>query len=201
MLLIAQPKSSSTSLLYSLGEILKLNIKNGQSFSKDDKKCDGYEELQKYHGTTVKRNYKYLEKYILSKTLIYKEHILPIKEHLEIIEKINYPVVVLLRKPEETIESYKRVFSVLPELNNIDYDKLLKEVELFNQTYKKIKNKNYLIITFRETIFDFHNTIKKICKHWKLKVPDNLKKYELQKRNYTGHGIRKIMESNNDNNN
>lgn len=194
MLLIAQPKSASTSLMYSLSEILNITHKNGQSFTKDDKKCEGYEELQKYHGTTVKRNYKYMERYIKDKKIIYKEHILPIPEHLGIIEKINCPVVVLLREPEETIESYKRVFSVLPELKDINYERLLEEVKEFYNTYKNLKSDLYLIITFRDVVFNFNQTIEKIIKHYSLKVPKNLKKFELAKRNYTGHGIRKIME-------
>lgn len=194
MLLIAQPKSASTSLMHSLSEILDITHKNGQSIMKGETKCEGYEELQKYHGTTVKRNYKYMEKYIKDKKIIYKEHILPTSHHLEIINKINSPVVVLLREPEETIESYKRVFSVLPELKDINYNKLLDEVKEFYNVYKNINNDLYLIVTFRDIVFNFNQTIKKIIKHYGLNIPKNLKKFELAKRNYTGHGIRKIME-------
>jgi hypothetical protein len=194
MLLIAQPKSASTSLMWSISEILKITHKNGQSFTKNDKKCEGYEELQKYHGTTIERSFEYMEKYIVDKKVIYKEHILPIEKHLEIIEKINKPVVVLLRKPKETIESYKRVFSVLPELNNIDYDKLYEEVKLFYNTYEKIDSKLYLIVKFRDVVFDFYKTMEKIIKHYGFKIPNNLYDFELEKRNYTGHGLRKIME-------
>lgn len=194
MLLIAQPKSASTSLMWSISEIFNMTHKNGQSFLKSDKKCPGYEELQKYHGTTIQRSFDYMSRYILSKKIIYKEHILPIKKHLDIIEKINYPVVVLLRKPEETIESYERVFSVLPELKNINWDKLYKEVKEFYETYLNIENKLYLKITFRDVVFNFHEIIKKIGKHYGFKIPDNLDNFQLQKRNYTGHGIKKIKK-------
>ena len=193
MLLIAQPKSASTSLMWSISEIYKIPHKNGQSFTKNDKKCQGYEELQKYHGTTVQRNYEYLHKYITAKNIIYKEHILPIKQHVDIINKINQNVIVLLRKPEETIESYKRVFSVLPELGNIDWKKLYYEVNQFYETYYFLNNPLYLIIHFRDVVFKFHETMKKIGEHYQLEIPNDLNKYELQKRNYTGHGIRKIL--------
>ncbi len=140
-----------------------------------------------------------MNKYISDKKIIYKEHILPTYNHLRIISKINKPVIVLLRKPEETIESYKRVFSVLPELKDINWDKLYEEVKLFYDIYTKIKNKIYLKIHFREVVFDFYTTIEKIIKHYGFKVPKDLRGFSLQKRNYTGHGLRKIIKEDSQN--
>jgi hypothetical protein len=194
VLLIAQPKSASTSLMHSISQILKVAHKNGQSRGKADINCEGFEELQKYHSTTVRRSFKYLNNYISSNNIIYKEHILPIQHHLDCIEKIAKPIVVLLRKPEETIESYKRVFSVLPELKNIDYDKLYEEVKLFYDTYLNIESELYLKITFRDVVFNFNKTMMKIINHYKFKIPDNINNFKLEKRNYTGHGLRKIIE-------
>jgi hypothetical protein len=194
MLLIAQPKSGSTSLLYSIGKILKLRIKNGQNKLKDDIKCSRYFETQKYHGTTVKRNYDFLKKYIEDRTVIYKEHILPIKSHLDIIKKINKNVVVLIREPEEIIESYKRVFSVMFNLK-INYERLLDEMKEFYSVYSAFdSDKRFLIITYKDIVLNFTETIKKIIKHYNFKTPVNIHKYELEKRNYTGHGEKKLNE-------
>ena len=184
MLLIAQPKSASTSLMWSLSEILKVPHKNGQNRKSGDTDCEGYAQLQKYHGTMVRRSKEYLKKWIEA-DIIYKEHILPTDEHLEYIKNIGAPVVVLLREPVECIKSYRRVLSVLPD-KNIDYDEMRNELELFREKYLSLTDDdNYLIITYDEIVNDFTNAIKKIIVHYKKTVPDNVEKYILAKRNYT----------------
>jgi hypothetical protein len=181
--------------MYSLSKVLKVSHKNGQNRRFNDIKCEGYQELQKYHGTTVKRSYDYLKKYILDRNIIYKEHILPIKQHIVALRKINHNIVVLIRNPYETIESYRRVFSVLPEVN-VNFEKLYEEVKMFYNVYMALSQKenNILIVTFRDVVFKFHETMKKIIEHYGFKIPDNLESYSLDKRNFTGHGLRKIME-------
>lgn len=193
MLLIGQPKSASTSLMRSLAQILNITHKNGQNKGRNDKKCPGYVEIQKYHNTTVIRNYDYLKGYIEDRKIVYKEHILPIKKHLDFMNKINKNVVVLLRKPEETIESYKRVFTVLPNLD-IDFNKMLKEVQLFYDTYMSLSNKIYLKVTYRDIVLNFTKTMKKIISHYGFKIPENIDKYNLEKRNFTGHGLRRLND-------
>jgi hypothetical protein len=128
-----------------------------------------------------------LKKYIESKKVIYKEHILPTKKHLKIIESVNKPVVVLLRKPNETIASYKRIFSVINL--EVDFDTLLDEIKQFYTSYIN-KSGIYLVITWRDIVFDFHSTMKKILKHYGFKVEKyNINRYTLSRRNYTGDGI------------
>jgi hypothetical protein len=192
MLLIAQPKSASTSLMWTLAHILKIAHKNGQNRLNADKKCPGFEELQKYHGTTVKRNYAFLYNYICKPDVIYKEHILPIDKHIEFIKDIDKPVVVLLRDADQTIESYKRVFSVLPELK-IDYNKLKNNLEEFQFRYIMEAENNkplgkphlFKIITFKDITKNFTETIKSVIMHYGKEVPEDIEKYKLCKRNYT----------------
>jgi hypothetical protein len=57
MLLIGQPKSATTSLMWTLAHIMGIAHKNGHNKRKGDIKCSGFEQLQKYHGTTVQRSY------------------------------------------------------------------------------------------------------------------------------------------------
>jgi len=192
MLIIAQPKSASTSLLWTLATVLNVAIKNGQSKRRNDKKCPGYSQMQTYHGTTVQRSHAYLKKYILSRGSLYKEHILPINEHLDIMREINKPIVVLLRDPLETIESYKRVFSVLPELD-IDIETLEIEIKLFYNIYKNLGNP-FLIVTYRDVVLNTKETLEKIIKYYGLKVPD-LTGVKLDQRNYTGHGVKKLVNN------
>jgi hypothetical protein len=171
--------------------MLKIQKKNGQNHRPGEKKCKGFVELQKYHGTTVQRSYRFLEHFINSKKVIYKEHILPIKKHIQMIDKINKPVVVLLRTPEETIESYKRIFDVINL--DIDFDVLLKEVKQFYSAYINKKG-IYLVVTWRDLVFRFHETIEKILKHYGFPIEKKIiKSYTLSKRNYTGDGLKEVL--------
>jgi len=186
MLLIGQPKSASTSFMWSLAEAMGIAHKNGYSKRNGDQECEGFEQIQSYHGTTVKRSYLYLYKYICKSSILYKEHILPIQDHIDFINNINMPVVVLLRDPEKTIESYERVFSVLPEIK-INYGKLEREIIEFHDKYIKQsrENKIYKIINFEDIINNFTETAKECIIHYGFEVPYNVEKFKLCKRNYT----------------
>ena len=94
MLLIGMPKSASTSLMHAIGKLGNLKIKNGQGGRRGDEKCDGFVEIQKYHGTTVKRTEEYLLNWMCNRETIYKEHILPTPEHLGFLKKTNGSLVV-----------------------------------------------------------------------------------------------------------
>ena len=184
MLLIAQPKTASTSFMHSLAEIMKVPFKNGHNRKAGDVNCQGYEQLQIYHGTMVKRSKAYLKAYI-ENGVLYKEHILPTPEHLKYIEEVGKPVVVQIRNPAECIASYKRVLSVIPD-KQIDFDVMEKELELFRETYLQLTNNEiYMIIDYKDIVEDFTETVKKVIKHYGRAVPTNVDQYKLQKRNYT----------------
>lgn len=187
MLLIAQPKSASTSLMWTLAHILKIAHKNGQNRRKGDKPCEEFQELQKYHGTMVKRNYNFLYDYICKPKVLYKEHILPTKRHLEIIDDVKKPVIVLIRNEDNTIESYKRVYSVLPEIKP-DYEMLKSELLKFQNIYLEKESFHpdiYKVISFEQLMDNFTETIKKCIIHYNKEVPEDIEKYKLCKRNYT----------------
>ena len=195
MLLIAQPKSASTSLLKTLAMILKIKYKNGISKGKNDFLCNGFEELQKYHTTTHKRSFGFLKALIESRIIIYKDHILPTKEHIEYIKKINFPVVILLRTPEETMDNYKRLLQDYKKnklnendikelkliiLDKIDFNKLKNDIENFKKGWEKANIKNALYINFIELVMCPFHTCKKIVEHYGYKMP-RFKKFELIK--------------------
>lgn len=186
MLLIGQPKSATTSFMWSLSEAMGIAHKNGHNKRDGDQECDGFEQIQIYHKTTVKRKYIYLYKYICKSNILYKEHLLPTKDHIDFINDINKPVIVLIRNPSDTIESYKRVFSVLPEIK-IDYEQLELELLCFAETYLREAddNKIYKIIYFEDVINNFTETVKECIIHYGFKIPYNVEKFKLCKRNYT----------------
>ena len=90
-MIIAIPKSASTSLMQTIAKILNIKYQNGISRKKYLIDVKEFEEMQKYHGTTIRRSKEFLAKWISRKDIIYKEHLLPIKEHIQYIKEINKP--------------------------------------------------------------------------------------------------------------
>lgn len=188
MLLIAIPKSAGTSLVHTVGRILKIKIFEGMPKWTYDINCEDYPELQKYHSIMPERSSRFLERVTRSKTEIYREHLLPTERHLNILKKINRKVVVLLRKPDDIIDSYKR----LKKSNKINFEQLQKDIQKFYDEYLKYdkKNNNMLIIHYELLIKYYQLTMKNIFKFWDLKMP---KKFpSLAKKNFTGVGLKRF---------
>lgn len=189
MLLIAQPKSASTSLVHTLGQILRLQVKEGIPKKPYEINCDGFPEIQKHHSNMVERSGLFLNQVINGRKKIFREHIIPTKRHLKIIKKINKNVVVLLRKPEDSLDSYLRMVKLK---TNTDKEQLGKDLKNFNEKYIEFAkdNNKILIITFEELMFHYWHTMKKIIEHFGLKMPKKI--IPLQKRKYTGVGERRL---------
>lgn len=183
MLLISIPKSASTSLMWTIARILKIKYQNGISRKRYDKSlfCEGFEEMQEYHGTTIKRSYDFLDKWIKRKDVIYKEHLLPTKEHIEYLRKINKPIVILLRNSIDVIDNYKRSKEkylsgkmddreqkglIINKLIKLNFNKLKKEYDDFNKKWLNACLNNVLYITFDLLILDYDNTMRIILKHY-----------------------------------
>lgn len=197
MIWIAEPKSSSCSLSMTLHKILNIKCIQSIQRKKNEKNCEGFENLQKYHTSLVKRKFTFLKKYIEDENILYKEHLLPIRDHINFIEQIGKPIFVLIRKSDEIVDSYKRIFSVLPQIEEIiNYEKLKGELDLFSEMYLKKEKENpkiWMVITFRDLMFNCHEIIKKITDHYGYNLDiEYIKRFKYEKRNYTGHGIRKI---------
>lgn len=216
MLIIAQPKSASTSLLKTLALILKLKYKNGISRTTKDKLCEGFEELQKYHSTTHQRSFKFLKDWITCKTIIYKDHILPTKNHIAYINKINYPIVILIRNPEDSLNNYKRLLEnyhngklskaeikelQLERLDKIDMNKLYLDILKFHHDWITAKVRCALYVDFDTLIMSSFHTCKKIVEHYRFRMP-KLKTFALLKakgnhgyNTYTGVGVERIKKN------
>jgi hypothetical protein len=138
------------------------------------------------------RTPKFINKITKSKYEIYREHILPTNRHLKILEKVNRKIIILLRKPEDVIDSYKR----LKKSNKINFDKLTKDVEKFYSSYIawSINKKKILLITYKQLIKEYNKTMNEIFNFWNLKKPKNYIK--LLRKNYTGVGEKRLEENN-----
>jgi hypothetical protein len=192
MLLIAQPRSASTSLAKTIAEIGKLNVNLGIPRNEFDIDCEGYIEIQKYHSNMVERNMKFLSQEIKGRKTLFKEHLLPTNRHLKILNKIGrIPYIVLLRDPDESLDSYIRLFK---KNKDYDKDKLLNDLRDFHDRYMWwASNKpNVLIFYYRDLILNYNTVIRKILKHYKIKYNKIIR---LKKLHYTGIGEKRVTNS------
>jgi 2-polyprenyl-3-methyl-5-hydroxy-6-metoxy-1,4-benzoquinol methylase len=177
MLLIAQPKSASTSLAMTIAKIGKKHCNLGIPGDKIKEKCPGFYNIQKYHINMVERSPLFLKQVIKGPKTIFKEHILPTEEHLKSISKHNDPIVVLLRNPNDSNNSYERINikDVYPDLKDF-YDKWLSF---------SIGKSNILVIFYEDLILNYEKTIKKILNHYRISFKNIL---PLEKLKYTKVG-------------
>lgn len=212
MLLIGQPKSASTSLLKTLGKMFKIKFQNGLGKEFGWEYCENFTEIQKYHDTTIKRNYAFLKTWILKKDHMLKEHILPTKHHQDIIKKINGKILILLRRPEDSLDNYKRLYKSYKEnklsaetINElmpyrfvkINFKQLLSDLMIFHKEWIEFDYNKKLIITYKELVLDYYSTIKKIFKFWNYNIPKNILPLFRSKGNhgystYTGIGVKRL---------
>lgn len=203
MFWIAQPKAASSSLGTTIAKILKVKYINGL-VTKPKIFCNEFSEIQRWHNTMIPRTKKFMIDMYNDKSIFYKEHILPTTRHLNIIRNFNKPLMILLRRPNESYDAYIRFNNkeVLKRYGKklVNLKKIKKDIELFYWRYKALeveKLNHLLFITYRDLMFDFTETLKKIFEHYGWKLPENYDKIELQKIKYTGVGIKRIKNEGN----
>ena len=201
MFFIAQPKSASSSLAYTLAEIFKAKCING-FVTKPKIFCNDFTELQRYHNTMNPRKAIFLNKFCTGTKNIYKEHLLPTKEHLEILRNFKFNIIILLRDVKETVDCYKRfdLIDVKKKFGRsgiVNIKEIKKDIELFYNKYmelKEEKHKHLLFIDYKDLILNFTETLEKIFNHYGYLLPKNYKKIQLKKIKYTGIGIKRLQE-------
>lgn len=187
MLLIAQPKSASTSLALTIAKMCKIKCSLGIPKRKGkDIDSKGFKYIQRLHINMVKRTALFIKQIITGRKTLFKEHIIPDAEHLKILSKHKEPIIILLRNPGKAFEAYKRVGVKVTS-------GLEKDLNNFHNKYMWwASNKpNVLIIYFGDLILNYHDLMKRILKHYKLKYK---KIIPLVKKKYTGIGAKEIRE-------
>ena len=184
MLIIGQPKSASTSLLKTLAAMFKMKFQNGISknanYSKD---CPGFKTIQSYHGTMAQRDLRFFQYWINKADIIYKEHILPVPAHIQAINQINKPILILLRDPDHSFDNYIRLradymVGKLTEKENsilraqvfvdMDMKALRRDLCDFNQGWTDAKIKSALYIDYSDLVLRYQKTMEKICLHFRI---------------------------------
>jgi hypothetical protein len=189
MLLIAQPKSASTSLLYTLKKITGLGIREGIAKKWYEIDCEDFVEIQKHHSNMGERGSLFLKRVITSRKVIYREHLLPTKRHLKILNKLNKKVVILLRNPEDSFDSYIRLKN-----SNADEEELKRDLIHFFNYYMDFSKdkKKILVVKYGNLVLNYKSTMKKIMKHFRLPIPKKIP--SLLKKKYTGVGEKRIRD-------
>lgn len=181
MMIIAQPKSASTSLLRTLAKMLKVPAINGMS--RDEKfpmDCPGFETIQRYHGTMVERDEAFLRHWLSRKDALYKEHILPTAKHVAIIRRLGIPFVLLLRSPEHSFDNYvrlrkayidgkisRRANSILhaEKFVSFDMEGLRLDLAAFYECWRAADVPTALRVEYDDLVLRYDETMRKICAH------------------------------------
>jgi hypothetical protein len=179
MLIIAIPKSASTSLMKTLGELYNLPAK--QTFFPDQKPPADYSHLWKYHGDIRQITPRQAAKFARRKT-IYKQHIPPTRQNRKLLHDVKK--VILLRRPIDILSAYfrgakKGVHNTLADFKDVKTKDecieraesigLLDELRQFRQTWKQDTGRK-LIITYQELTQSPQKTIARIEDYWDLPV-------------------------------
>ena len=194
MLIIAIPKSASTSLMKTLGRLYNLNAK--QVYFKDSPiPKDEFRIIWKYHSDMRHLPEKQIVNMADDKKNIFKQHILPTDQHICYLK--NSKKVILIRNPEDIVLSYRRSQIKGLSARRIEFDGciserdwikragdigLIKDLNLFYKGwFNSIGDK--LIIHYNDLIKDTACEINKISRYWNL--PESKRKIKLAKERYT----------------
>lgn len=193
MLIVAQPKSASTSLLTSLREVTNLTdsiqqFEIGHSDIRDVMEAPAeFGTLRGRHKDVANYSSELLESWIESE-VFYKQHVVPTDHNLSLLRDQKF--VILLRAPStESYHAYLRP-GANPVGERLQYalehrENLIQELELFYQRYSKFDG-NVLKIDFYQLVKDPREIVQSILDFFglKIQVPPA---FELARERYSGY--------------
>ena len=192
MLIIAQQKSASTSLLKTLERVTKtlgiphfslsseLTTINKMGWSQreaifqklDSKDLDMIKSFHPDRDSPNKSIPKEILLYVIETNHFIKHyHLDPIPEHIEVIQQANVPCVLTSREPTESHKSFMRT----PRIDEKQAQEHLDSTNIYHDTWKEIgdKNKDKIYrVTFDQLTLGSERIIEDICKLWKLDIKD-----------------------------
>jgi len=191
MLMIAIPKSASTSLLYTLGKMYQKPAK--QLEFPDHQPCPESYLLHHFHPDIVDITKEDMRNFS-SAGHFYKQHILPTAHNLQLLRHL--PKVILLRQPEEVVLAYRRAelkghHQPKPAFSDCKTDNEWLEAAATNGLLDDLRyyydgwsNQEYaLYLSYKDVVQHTSVSIKKIESYWKL--PTYTGQISLSKKRYT----------------
>jgi hypothetical protein len=192
MLIIAIPKSASTSLLKTISNLH--NIEGHQLLFKDRVIPDEYPHMGKFHSDLRELKLTDLSTFF-DNNRIYKQHIPPTKNNLNLLK--NNKKVILLREPNDVVLAYYRADKKLLHEKRQEFKNdhspeewlltatkigLLRELNDFYDKWIKIDS-DKLLIKYEDLLFDPQQVINSIESYFELKRTDH--KIILAKERYS----------------
>lgn len=194
MLIVAIPKSASSSLLETLGKLHKLPTKQDNSLVRNLPISNEFEFIHKYHGCMREIDVKFVNRWT-GNDGFFKNHVLPTKNNLELLK--GKKKVVLLRSVEDVILAYMRERDKFNDKyrrkefkackSEIQWLNMAKEIGLFSDLVKfnefwKSDNSDKLIIQYHSLIKNPQNVINDVEEYFGLTKSKNVK---LSRKRYT----------------
>lgn len=196
MLIIAIPKSASTSLKSTLGTVNC--FESVQLRFKENPTPLGFSILSDYH-SDIRELTQNDAKMFSQENIIYKQHIPPTKNNLYLLKDLKK--IVLLREPRDIIQAYYRARqkgmsrnyggidkSNMEEwVNASDQNGLFDELNDFYKRWNAEQGVNCLILQYKDLIEDTQNSINRIQNY--LALPLITKNIVLDRKRFTRQNI------------
>ena len=197
MILIAQPKSASTSLLETLRKIG--NLKSNRYRDPESERYK-YKELTLPHDNFQDCSDRELfTDACTSKDKLYQIHLPPTKNNRKIIKKTGNKVLILLRDPTGSVEGYTRHVYSGRRHNYASTKRKAKEhlkvLTWFNEEWRSFAKNNpelALVINFEDLVLNNKKYINQATTFLEIPIVKRITK--LRKTRYTGQGMKKILK-------
>jgi len=193
VLIVAIPKSASTSLLRTLGRLHDIAVEEAHFV--DLKVPDGIERLHEHHPDIVELTSREAER-VADQNKIYKQHFPPTLNNVELLR--DQPVVVLLRDESEVLDAYQRAFKTYAMKKPASVDRhasgdhwrrhavesgLDVDLQSFTGGWTDAAHDNLHFVDYADLVADPSVTVNAIERFWNL--PETPGPIELDKARYT----------------
>ncbi len=198
MLIIAIPKSASTSLMSTLGYLHDLPATQDFSF-RNNSIPDKSRKIHTVHSDIRELTPELVDKFV-SKKSFFKQHIFPSTNNMKLLE--SHRKVVLLRDPNDILKAYlrgkKKRFNGLPDgyhtkmtnksmLKKAKEDGFFNDIVYFHDEWLKKNDSKTLIIFYKDYLRQTKKTINDIETFFNLEI--SISEVKPLKMRYSRQGI------------
>jgi len=200
VLIVAIPKSASTSLMFTLAKIHQLPA--GQPGYLDLHTPNEFKQLSIYHSDIVNLTPSVANK--LSKlNCVYKHHLPPTANNIKLLTRQK--TVLLLRKPAQVLDAYYRAIKTFSIENSVGFKRSLgkagwltyisesgleREIELFYRGWEEFAHENIWTVYFKDLISNPVATINTVERFWNLPITPG--PFSLMKMRYTRNPLHTV---------
>lgn len=199
MLIIAQPKTASTSLTQAMAQLTNKNGTRIDRLSHQFGKAKGFDMLP--HTDLINLKAKRLTNWIDDQSTYYQQHIAPTKNNMTLLKKYGH-CAITLRDPNEAFQAYFRQPDILKFFNSLKARQgegaiLLAKEQFFNihNAYRRLaKLDNFMAVQYKDLITNTSECVNQILEFYGESIRVD-KDYQLPKFRYTNKGQSKYKYS------